>query len=101
MSQVISSTHKTGLSFEVFPPKKEDEFENVGDLSPFLEEYNSLLISKDKEVVLTADNIDFPDNPYTARGITKTGALIVEDKMGKSHDISFGEVSVRGLLGYV
>ncbi len=79
----------------------EDEFENVGDLSPFLEEYNSLLISKDKEVVLTADNIDFPDNPYTARGITKTGALIVEDKMGKSHDISFGEVSVRGLLGYV
>lgn len=79
----------------------EDEFENVGDLSPFLEEYNSLLISKDKEVVLTADNIDFPDNPYTARGITKTGALIVEDKMGKAHDISFGEVSVRGLLGYV
>lgn len=45
MSQVISSTHKTGLSFEVFPPKKEDEFENVFTLLRGFKELNPDFIS--------------------------------------------------------
>ena len=45
MSQVISNTHKTGLSFEVFPPKKEDEFENVFTLLRVFKELNPDFIS--------------------------------------------------------
>ena len=45
MSQVISNTHKTGLSFEVFPPKKEDEFENVFTLLRGFKELNPDFIS--------------------------------------------------------
>ena len=45
MSQVTSGTHKTGLSFEVFPPKKEDEFDNVFNLLRGFKELNPDFIS--------------------------------------------------------
>ena len=38
---------------------------------------------------------------YISRGIDKTGALIVEDSCGNIKYVSSGEVSVRGVYGYV
>ena len=73
----------------------------AGSLSFVSDRYNRLMISKDKEVVLTAANGEFADNPYFARGITETGDLIVENRYGKMQSIRSGEVSVRGMLGYV
>ena len=63
--------------------------------------YCSLMVNLNKEVILTSANGDFPDNPYIARGITEEGDLIVENKYGKRSCVKSGEVSVRGILGYV
>lgn len=73
-------------------------------LSSFIEEYNSILANADKEVRVyygmaesaTAENIDVG----IAKGINKDGALLVEID-GKIKEIVSGEVSVRGLYGYV
>ena len=73
----------------------------TGNLSNVMEKYNSLMISRDREVVLTSANGEFRDNPYISRGITETGDLIVEDRKGDRHTVTSGEVSVRGILGYV
>ncbi|MCR5214362.1 MAG: biotin--[acetyl-CoA-carboxylase] ligase [Eubacterium sp.] len=109
-----------------------NEYEKTEDLSFIIEEYNSLLISKDKEVILTSSNINVSSSSleslnkhagttslespnkdsstaflntlsekFISRGIDKTGALLVEDKTGNIISISSGEVSVRGLYGYV
>ncbi len=72
----------------------------INDLSFIKDEYNSLLISKDKEVILSSDNIPFPENPYISRGIDSIGGLLVESKNGQTFSVTSGEVSVRGILGY-
>jgi BirA family biotin operon repressor/biotin-[acetyl-CoA-carboxylase] ligase len=77
------------------------QFEQQGDLSFLLEDYNRLLINRGREVLLTDANGSFPDNPYTALRINAEGSLIVADRNGTLHEVSCGEVSVRGLLGYV
>lgn len=59
------------------------------------------MVNLDKEVILTSMNGDFPDNPYIARGITGQGDLVVEDKYGRQSKVTSGEVSVRGVLGYI
>lgn len=79
----------------------EADFEKDRNLERFVPLYDSLLVSKDREVVLSAANLDFPDNPYIARGIDRDGALIVEDRHHRRTAISSGEISVRGVLGYV
>lgn len=74
------------------------------NLSSFIEEYNSILANKDKEVRIyhgmaeaaSAENIDVG----IAKGINKDGALLVETD-GQIKEIVSGEVSVRGLYGYV
>lgn len=63
--------------------------------------YAGMMVNLDKEVILTSANGDFPDNPYIARGITEQGDLIVEDRFGRRTKVTSGEVSVRGVLGYV
>ena len=76
-------------------------YEDTLNLSFIIDRYNSLLISKDKEVILTSENIDFPDGHYISRGIDMSGALIVEELSSrKTIPVRFGEVSVRGLYGY-
>ena len=67
------------------------------DLSLFREEYEETLISKEENVKV----LD-PLGEYTgvAKGITNTGELIV-DKDGEICYVSSGEVSVRGIYGYV
>lgn len=68
-----------------------------GSLDGITEEYNAYLVNRNRQV-----RILDPKEPFTgiARGITGTGELIVETE-GKTKRISSGEVSVRGIYGYV
>ncbi len=68
-----------------------------GDLSGLKEEYDSFLVNKDRQV-----RILDPKEPFegVARGISETGELLVETNAGV-RAVSSGEVSVRGIYGYV
>jgi BirA family biotin operon repressor/biotin-[acetyl-CoA-carboxylase] ligase len=68
------------------------------DLSMLKADYEKRLININKVVKI----ID-PDTEYeaTALGITKEGALVVRKDDGSEEVINAGEVSVRGLYGYV
>ena len=77
--------------------------ENIGFIK---DTYNKLLVSIDQEVRLipvTSDNeaYDERNEKYISRGIDDTGALIVENEQGEVRRVTSGEVSVRGLYGYV
>lgn len=70
----------------------------TGDLSGMITDYDFLLVSRDKQV-----RIEDPKDPYIAisRGIDADGSLIVEKEDGTEVKIATGEVSVRGLYGYI
>lgn len=72
-------------------------FLQSGDLSLIKEKYEATLINKEEKVKV----LD-PLGEYVgiARGITNTGELIV-DTEGEFRNVSGGEVSVRGIYGYV
>lgn len=63
-----------------------------------IEEYNEFLINKDKEVTIIEHS-----NQYQgiALGIDETGELLVKKEDGKVESVYAGEVSVRGIYGYV
>lgn len=67
------------------------------DLSGLSEEYNAILVNRDRMV-----RVLDPKGQYqgTARGITSDGELIVEKEDGSTVQVYAGEVSVRGLYGY-
>ena len=68
-------------------------------MSGLLESYAALLVSRDREV-----RVLDPAGAWTgtARGINVNGELLVTRKdTGKTERVFAGEVSVRGLLGYV
>ncbi len=67
------------------------------DLSALAEEYNSRLVNLHRKV-----NVLDPEKPFEgiAAGITPRGELIVDTDEG-SRLVSAGEVSVRGIYGYV
>ena len=69
-----------------------------GNLSGVRERYEALLVNKDREVVV----LD-PKGEYrgVARGIQDTGELLVELPDGNMRVVCAGEVSVRGIYGYV
>lgn len=75
-----------------------DIFLKTKDLSSLMEEYNSRLINKDHKVKILQD-----ENSYEAisKGINENGELIVEDENGNQKEIVSGDVSVRGVYGYV
>lgn len=79
--------------FEIYYQK----YLETGDLSNIMEAYNEQLINRGQKVCV----LD-PKGSYEgiARGITATGELIVETEEGEKQ-ISSGEVSVRGVYGYV
>ncbi len=60
--------------------------------------YNDLLVNKGKEVVVLE-----PSNQYNgiAHGINQKGELLVEKVDGQVIQVYAGEVSVRGIYGYV
>ena len=68
------------------------------DLSFLQEEYNHRLINKDREVWVLE-----PGNEYqaVARGINSKGELLVVKGDGSGEAVYAGEVSVRGIYGYV
>ncbi|MBD5545483.1 MAG: biotin--[acetyl-CoA-carboxylase] ligase [Lachnospiraceae bacterium] len=68
------------------------------DLSELSEEYNKLLINKDKRVKVLDPKQEWEG---TARGINEKGELLVEDDKGSLVEVYAGEVSVRGLYSYV
>lgn len=74
-----------------------DKYIKKADLSEIREEYNSFLVNYDRQV-----RILDPKEPYegVAKGITKRGELMVETE-GETRLVSSGEVSVRGIYGYV
>ena len=74
------------------------QFMKTKDLSFLQEEYNAILINREKEVQVLE-----PGNEYTAYalGINDTGELLVRTADGEEKAIFAGEVSVRGVYGYV
>lgn len=73
-------------------------FEKTEDLSGFLDEYNELLVNREREVLVLE-----PGQEYEAYalGINSSGELIVKTADGQKREIFAGEVSVRGVYGYV
>lgn len=75
-----------------------------GDLSAFVEEYNQVLANRDREVRvfhgMVEDAAPETISQGIARGIDKDGSLRVEID-GEIQTIRSGEVSVRGVYGYV
>jgi BirA family biotin operon repressor/biotin-[acetyl-CoA-carboxylase] ligase len=74
-------------------------FEKAQSLSPLTDAYGSVLINTGREV-----HVLDPKGPYTgtALGITEGGDLIVRPADGSAdRQVSSGEVSVRGVNGYV
>lgn len=75
-----------------------NDFIIAKDLSPIVEEYNAILVNKDAQVCVLDPLGEFRG---IARGVTHTGELLVETQEGEWKEIYAGEVSVRGIYGYV
>ena len=74
------------------------KFLRTEDLSLIKENYESLLLNKDRQVRIIEKTGQWQG---IARGINNRGELLVEDSRGYMHEIMSGEVSVRGLYSYV
>lgn len=74
-----------------------DKYGKTLDVSIFREEYESFLVNKDQSV-----RVEDPGGAYRgiARGINEDGELLVECEQGLVA-VNAGEVSVRGIYGYV
>ncbi len=85
------------VSFLQYFEQYYEEFLRTEDLSGLLKEYNAILVNMGK-IVRVLD----PKEPFEgkAMGITKKGELIV-DTWESRKLVSSGEVSVRGIYGYV
>ncbi len=73
-------------------------FQGACSLEPLIERYNRLLVNKDREVRVLDPKGEFRG---IARGINRTGELLVELPDGTVTEVYAGEVSVRGIYGYV
>lgn len=67
-------------------------------LVPFVEEYESRLVNIGREVRLICRGQEVIRR---AEGINARGELVVRDALGQKETVCGGEVSVRGLYGYV
>ncbi|MBO4900388.1 MAG: biotin--[acetyl-CoA-carboxylase] ligase [Lachnospiraceae bacterium] len=78
--------------------KEYDEFLKCGDLSFMKERYNDMLAGQGGQV-----RVLDPQGEFTgiSRGIDERGRLLVETDEGEVRTVYAGEVSVRGLYGYV
>lgn len=75
-----------------------ERFLETEDLSALKECYNDMLVNRDQDVKILE-----PGNEYEAHaiGIDENGELIVRLPDGREEKIYAGEVSVRGVYGYV
>ena len=74
-----------------------NRFLQTKDISLFKEEYENVLVNKNKRVKVLDPLGEYIGIAY---GVTKIGELIV-DAEGEKRYVSSGEVSVRGIYGYV
>ena len=75
-----------------------ETFIRTGDLSGMQEQYNSLLVNRGRDVRVLEPGHEYNGH---ALGINRTGELLVEKEDGTTAEIFAGEVSVRGIYGYV
>jgi BirA family biotin operon repressor/biotin-[acetyl-CoA-carboxylase] ligase len=75
-----------------------NSFLAVSNLKDLVDEYNSRLVNCNRQVVVIEGE---KQTEYTALGINEDGALRVKDALGNEKTIISGEVSVRGIYGYV
>lgn len=75
-----------------------ERFVKEQNLKFLQEDYNRLLVSKEKEVRVLEPGGEY--NAY-ALGINKTGELLVRKEDGEEETVFAGEVSVRGIYGYI
>lgn len=73
-------------------------FMKTSNLEKLMEDYNERLVSKDRDVVIIEAG-----SKYEARalGINKSGELRIKTKDGEEKNVFSGEVSVRGIYGYI
>lgn len=76
-----------------------ETFIKTADLSGLIDLYNSMLINTGRQVRILAS--DGEEQTGMAVGINKYGKLLVEKEDGIVEEVIAGEVSVRGLYGYV
>lgn len=75
-----------------------DKFLKSESLEAFTDEYNAWLISREKEVRVLDPKGEFAG---ISKGINSKGELLVQLADGSITEVYAGEVSVRGLYGYV
>lgn len=75
-----------------------EKFSETEDLSLLRDAYSGLLINRQKKVRILEDGGNWEG---IARGINQEGELMVEKEDGSLTAVSAGEVSVRGLYGYI
>ncbi len=75
-----------------------ESFRKAASLAGIRERYNSLLVNRDREVRVLDPKGEFRG---VARGINESGELLVEREDGSIAEVYAGEVSVRGVYGYV
>ncbi|MGL6197358.1 MAG: biotin--[acetyl-CoA-carboxylase] ligase [Lachnospiraceae bacterium] len=73
-------------------------FMESSNLCGLKDSYNRILVNKNKEVMIQEVNQEFRGE---ALGINESGELIVRREDGSLQQIFAGEVSVRGIYGYV
>ena len=81
-------------AFELYYKK----FLETLDLSLLKEEYDSRLINLGRQVTVLAPS---GSDSGICRGIDREGELLVDLADGQQKRVSSGEVSVRGVYGYV
>lgn len=73
-------------------------FIQTEDMSELVDTYNEMLVNSGRAVKIIEKD---QERIFKAIGIDQNGGLIVENAEGKRESIISGEVSVRGLYGYV
>ncbi len=101
LRQTMGQLVKPGLLLSLILRNFEENYEiylqnrNLGGL---LEEYNRRLVNRDRQVRVLDPQGEFEG---IARGVNADGELLVELADGRIEKIYAGEVSVRGMYGYV
>ena len=85
-------------AFGKYFEKYYEDFLKAGNLSLLRKDYDALLVNRDRQVKI----LDGASEPVmTALGINDEGELVVKDSDGSISTVRAGEVSVRGIYGYV
>ena len=87
---IVSIMHAFEKYYEIFLKQ--------GNLSGLMEQYSRLLVNNGREVRVLDPKGEFQG---IARGINELGELLVEREDGSVTEVYAGEVSVRGIYGYV